>query len=289
MCVIAGGRRRAVPMLDPRGNPHDVALPDPLRRLAPLLDPAGSGGHDQRLAERVGMPCRSSTRVEPDGGSRRTCGLICLEKPLDSRGTREVFCWSALDRLLLPSPDAEHRLSWRTGAFEEDRRRVRFILPLGDDLSQDGTGVIASVLADVVVDDGGKAPQLRFREARVEAHLEMRRQLGIEALQGGQGRDGRDLSALHVQVVAAQDVSEEMALQERVDGRAERGISARRRPSHQLRQDLGSELDAALVGGQGLGSRPTSSAIPLRWRSSRTSMKVLSPFRLRGNPAYAYI
>jgi len=40
-----------------------------------------------------------------------------------------------------------------------------------------------------------------------------------------------------------------------------------------------------LWAGKGLGSRPTSSEMPLRCRSSRTSVNVLSPFKLRGNPA----
>src|SRR6266545_5817041 len=90
-----------------------------------------------------------------------------------------------------------------------------------------------------------------FREARVEPHVEMRSQWRIDALESGQRRDGCDLSALHVQVVATQDVSEKMPLQERIDRRAEHEVSARRRSSHQLRLNLGSELEAALVRGYG--------------------------------------
>src|SRR5918998_2523008 len=47
--------RGAVPMLQARRNPDDVALADVLPRGAPELDPAGPGCDDQDLAERMGV------------------------------------------------------------------------------------------------------------------------------------------------------------------------------------------------------------------------------------------
>lgn len=147
--------------------------------------------------------------------------------------------------------NADARLGRRTASGREHGVLMQPGRPLACDQRQYVASVVSASLPDSVVDGEGHAPQLRLRETDVEAHVEVGRQLRIDALECGQGRDGRDLSALHVQVIAAQDVSEEMALQEGVDGRTERDVSARRRPSHQLRLNFGPKLDAALVGRQG--------------------------------------
>src|SRR5271156_461250 len=59
-----GGRRGAVPMLLAGRTPDYVAGPDFLFRFAPTLRPAASGGDDQRLPERMGMPRRARAGFE---------------------------------------------------------------------------------------------------------------------------------------------------------------------------------------------------------------------------------
>src|SRR6266487_2781058 len=53
-----GGCRGAVPVLLARREPDHVARPDFLDRAAPALRQAAAGGHDQGLAQRVGVPRR---------------------------------------------------------------------------------------------------------------------------------------------------------------------------------------------------------------------------------------
>ena len=63
------GRRGAVPVLLARLEPDHVARPDLLDRPALALDPAAARRHDQRLAERVGVPGRARARLEGDQGA----------------------------------------------------------------------------------------------------------------------------------------------------------------------------------------------------------------------------
>jgi hypothetical protein len=79
----------------------------------------------------------------------------------------------------------------------------------------------------------------------------MRLQLGIDSCHIGQGRNRGDLPALEIQVVAPEDVSEQVAFQESIDGGSERIDCPGDRPSDQACLDFRSELDAALVGRQG--------------------------------------
>ena len=84
------GRRGAVPVLDPRRDPDDVARPDLLHRAALLLHPAAAGGDDQRLAQRVRVPRRPRARLEgdhPAADARRGLGL---EARVDAHGPGEV-------------------------------------------------------------------------------------------------------------------------------------------------------------------------------------------------------
>lgn len=55
-------------------EPDHVARPDLLDGAAFALRPAAARRHDQRLAERVSMPGRPSTRLEGDAGARTRAG-----------------------------------------------------------------------------------------------------------------------------------------------------------------------------------------------------------------------
>ena len=68
MCVMAVVGAGPVPVLFARREPHHVAGPDFLDRPALPLHPAAAAGHDQRLAQRVGVPRGACTRLERDAG-----------------------------------------------------------------------------------------------------------------------------------------------------------------------------------------------------------------------------
>src|SRR5712692_8248918 len=57
----AGGRRGSVPVFLTRRNADDITCPNFLLGTAPLLDPAGTGRHDEDLAQGVCVPCSAST------------------------------------------------------------------------------------------------------------------------------------------------------------------------------------------------------------------------------------
>src|SRR5205814_1977961 len=60
------GRRGTVPVLFARRKPDHVPRPDFLDRAAPPLCAAAAGRHDQRLAQRVGVPRRPGAGLERD-------------------------------------------------------------------------------------------------------------------------------------------------------------------------------------------------------------------------------
>src|SRR5262245_36791743 len=82
---------RAVPVLDAGWRPDHVAWLDFLLRPALLLDPAGSGRHDQQLPRRMGVPRRARPKLERDGAHRGTPRRSGLEQRIDSDGAAEVL------------------------------------------------------------------------------------------------------------------------------------------------------------------------------------------------------
>src|SRR3954447_20610591 len=83
--------RSAMPVLLARREPDDVARTDFLD-LSPLtLHPAKAVRHDQRLAERMGVPGRARARLEGDerpgdtGGGRRAEQRIDANRPGEPR------------------------------------------------------------------------------------------------------------------------------------------------------------------------------------------------------------
>src|SRR3954468_20482789 len=63
------GRRGAVPVLLARREPDHVARPDLLDWASPALRQAAASGHNQCLAERMGVPRRSGAGLERDAGT----------------------------------------------------------------------------------------------------------------------------------------------------------------------------------------------------------------------------
>lgn len=65
-----GGCRGSMPVFLTRRYPDDITWPNVLDLTAPLLNPARARRHDQRLAQRVGVPCAPSAGLERDAGAR---------------------------------------------------------------------------------------------------------------------------------------------------------------------------------------------------------------------------
>src|SRR5207245_11764427 len=65
----ARGRRGSMPVLLARRDPNNIAWPDVFDFPAPLLNPSRSGRDDQDLAQRVGVPRRSSAGLEGHEGA----------------------------------------------------------------------------------------------------------------------------------------------------------------------------------------------------------------------------
>jgi hypothetical protein len=59
-----GGRRRAMPVFVPGRTPDDIARADLDNGLTLALRPAATGGDNQRLPQRMGVPGRARARLE---------------------------------------------------------------------------------------------------------------------------------------------------------------------------------------------------------------------------------
>src|SRR6187401_212991 len=76
-------RRRPVPVLFAWREPNDVTGPNLLDRPTPTLGAANAGCHDQRLAERVGVPRRPRPGTgASNSGSMRTVPVNHSAGPL---------------------------------------------------------------------------------------------------------------------------------------------------------------------------------------------------------------
>src|SRR5439155_14884341 len=76
--------RGAVPMLLTRREPDHVPRPNLLDRPSPALCQAEASCHNQRLAQRVSVPCRPSAGLERDTSADRPCRIVCLKQGVDA-------------------------------------------------------------------------------------------------------------------------------------------------------------------------------------------------------------
>src|SRR4051794_14600783 len=83
------GRRRAVPVLSARLEPHDVPGPDLLERPALTLHEAVAKGDDQRLSEWMRVPCGARAGLERDGVAGRSRRSVGREERVDTDGAGE--------------------------------------------------------------------------------------------------------------------------------------------------------------------------------------------------------
>src|ERR1700690_1149209 len=84
------GRGRTMPMPVVRRAPYDVACMDFDDRLTLALRPAASGGHDQRLAQRMGVPRGACARLEGDARTRNPRGRWRRAQRIDANAAGEI-------------------------------------------------------------------------------------------------------------------------------------------------------------------------------------------------------
>jgi hypothetical protein len=89
------GHRRGgcgtVPVLLPRRKPDDVTRMDFFDRAYPALHPAASGRHDQDLAQRVGVPCGPTARLERYTSAEGACRFLWLEQRVNAHRAGEIL------------------------------------------------------------------------------------------------------------------------------------------------------------------------------------------------------
>jgi hypothetical protein len=97
-----GGRRGPVIVLHSRRDPHHIARPDFLDRPVLALDPAVTGGDDQGLTERMGVPCRASARLESDSAAASPGRLGRAEQRIDTNRTADpqILWWRTASRFV---------------------------------------------------------------------------------------------------------------------------------------------------------------------------------------------
>ena len=77
------GRRGSMPVLLAGREPDHITGPDLLDRAAPALRPAAASRDDERLTERMRMPCRPRARLEGYAGALNECRIGRLKKWID--------------------------------------------------------------------------------------------------------------------------------------------------------------------------------------------------------------
>ena len=80
-----------MPVFLTRRDPDDINFADFLGWTTPLLNPTGACRHDQRLTERVGVPCRASAGLERHAAARRARRRVRVEQGINAYGTSEVL------------------------------------------------------------------------------------------------------------------------------------------------------------------------------------------------------
>ncbi len=83
-----------MPVLFSGFEPDPVTGLNHLNRAAFALSPATSSRHEESLAERVSVPCRSRARLEGDDGAADAGWIRRLEGLIDANCASEPVRWS---------------------------------------------------------------------------------------------------------------------------------------------------------------------------------------------------
>src|SRR3989454_7829925 len=81
--------RSAVPMLQSWRKPNHITGPDFFDRTALALYPAHAGCDNQRLAQRMRVPCGARPWLERDTRARGACRSICLKQRINTHRASE--------------------------------------------------------------------------------------------------------------------------------------------------------------------------------------------------------
>ena len=83
--------RTAVPMLDPRRDPHHIAFTNLLPGATPVLHKSHTARNNESLSRRMCVPSRTRTGIECDDGACETGRLGAFEQASDLSSASEVF------------------------------------------------------------------------------------------------------------------------------------------------------------------------------------------------------
>src|SRR5438067_1924594 len=89
-----GDRCGPMPVLLPWREPNHIPRTNVFNRASPALCPTTASRHNQSLAQRVGVPCGSSTWLERDTGPDRACRVGSLEEGVNTDHAGKVLNWS---------------------------------------------------------------------------------------------------------------------------------------------------------------------------------------------------
>src|SRR5437660_7271637 len=92
------GWRGAVPMFLTWREPDHIPRPNFLNRTAPALCPATASRYDQRLTQRVAMPCCARAGLERHTGADRACGFGRLEQRVNTYRASKILRLSLTGR-----------------------------------------------------------------------------------------------------------------------------------------------------------------------------------------------
>lgn len=87
------GRRRTVPVPFVWGKPDDIAGMDLFDWTAFALCPSTTGGHNERLTERMCMPGGACARLERHAGAGHERRVRSGKERIDPDGAGEPVCW----------------------------------------------------------------------------------------------------------------------------------------------------------------------------------------------------
>src|SRR5690606_13072826 len=89
-----------------------IAGTDVFYRATLTLHPPEAGGDDQRLAERMGMPCGARARLKGDVCALHPVGIGGVEQCVDAHASGEPFGGTGAGRCLPGTIDLHGYLLW---------------------------------------------------------------------------------------------------------------------------------------------------------------------------------
>lgn len=162
------GGAGAVPVFFAGRKPDHIAGVDFLDRAAPALGAATAGGHDQSLAERVGVPRGAGAGLEGDAVAGRSGGRGGGKERIDPDDPCEPICGAGLRRL------GDTAFDFHGGCFVENRS-VRAGGCAGPSAQRDGVSASGGGRARPTGSGGG----VSFEQNGVDAFFLLGREVSV--------------------------------------------------------------------------------------------------------------